>query len=108
MVVTSTIAHNILPADHRRRDDDYDLLGELFGLSYAQRVRDFSYGPEPLPMTVLSLLALPPDFVATDVEARKFLVGVETLKLAAFGISFMVCIENSLVGMEIVNVEVND
>ena len=81
------INHNILPADTRRGDEDYELMADLYGLSYAYMRRAYSYEPELLPLWIRSLVALPPDFVTTDMEARKFLVGV---KMSAFGTSLMV------------------
>ena len=84
------INHNILPADTRRGDEDYELLADLYGLSYAYMRRAYSYEPGLLPLWIRSLVALPPDFVTTDMEVRKFLVGVETVKMSAFGTSLMV------------------
>ena len=82
--------HNILPADTRRGDEDYTLMGDLYGIHYAHMRRTFSYGPGILPLWIQSLVALPPDFITTDMEARKFFVGVETVKMSAFGTSLMV------------------
>ena len=64
--------HNILPADTRRGDEDYTLMGDLYGIQYAHMRRTFSYAPGILPLWIQSLVALPPDFITTDMEARKF------------------------------------
>ena len=82
--------HNILPADTRRGDEDYTLMGDLYGINYAHMRKTFSYAPGILPLWIQSLVALPPDFITTDMEARKFFVGVETVKMSAFGTSLMV------------------
>lgn len=84
------INHSILPADTKRGDEDYELLAELYGLKYAYVRENYSYEPGLLPLWITALVNLPPDFVTTDMEARKFLVGVETVKMSAFGISLMV------------------
>ena len=91
-VVAASPTHNILPADYRGEDRDYRLLADIFGLSYAYEVEAYSYGPRPIPLVLQSILSLPPDFFTTDVEARRFLVEVETTRLSAFGSTYMVSI----------------
>lgn len=65
-------------------------LNILFGLSYAHELEAHSYGPGPIPLVLLSILSLPPNFVTTDVEARRLMREMETTRLAAFGTTRMV------------------
>ena len=78
------------PADHVREDRDYELIGETYRLQYAYELRACSYGPGPIPLALHSLLAFPPDFVSTDLEARRFVAAAETVKFSPFGIAYMV------------------
>ena len=80
----------ILPADHLGEERDYVLQAELYGLQYAHELEAFSYGPRPIPLALYSLFSFPPDFISTDLEARRFLAGAETVRLSPFGITYMV------------------
>ena len=84
------INHSILPPDTGREGEDYSLLADLFGRQYAFIREHFCYGQRLLPLWIQALVYLPPDFVTTDMEARKFLRGMETVKMSPFGISLMV------------------
>ena len=83
-------SHEILPADHLGEARDFKREAELYGLQYAHELEAFSYGPRPIPLVLFSLLSFPPDFISTDLEARRFLAGAETVRLSPFGITYMV------------------
>ena len=74
---------------------DYGLIADLFGRQYAHELEEFSYGLLPPPLEVMSLLSLPPNVVVADMDARRFLVEAETVRVTPFGITYMV--SNSLV-----------
>ena len=80
----------MLQVDYRGESRNYALLGDLFGLQYAHELELFSYGLTPIPLDVLSLLSLPPNLVAADLDARRFLVEAETLRVSPFGVTYMV------------------
>ena len=80
----------MLHVDYRGVDRNYALLGDLFGLQYAHELEEFSYGLEPIPLDILSLLSLPPNLVAADLDARRFLAKAETMRVSPFGITYMV------------------
>ena len=59
-------------------------------MQYAYELEAFSYGPRPIPLVLLSLFSFPPDFIAADLEARRFMRELETIKLSAYGRTYMV------------------
>ena len=80
----------ILPADTLGEERDYGVLADIFGLMYAEELRRNSYGPGPIPLMLLSVLALPPSHITTNVAMRRLLMEWETVRLAAFGTTLMV------------------
>ena len=80
----------MLYVDNLGESRDYALLSELYGPQYAHELKEFSYGLTPIPLDVMSLLSLPPNLVAADMDARRFLVEAETLRVSPFGITYMV------------------
>ena len=69
---------------------DYGLIASLYGRQYAHELEEFSYGLSPIPLDVLSLLSLPPDLITADLDARRFLMKAETMRVSPFGITYMV------------------
>ena len=80
---------------NRGEPRNYGLIASLYGRQYAHELERFSYGLLPPPLEVMSLLSLPPNVVVADMDARRFLVEAETVRVTPFGITYMV--SNSLV-----------